>query len=244
MYVVGGDAANPDQLFPEEAKDEIRARAAESSEDYEGCLFLGAPYGLTVKRSMGAYVDRICWGGGNGERDVQDLVEAGFRYIGDRPHNQMGSSGYSLSWRGSRSENAHNDWDTQSSLTKGDYNLNQELALWPLAYEEEEVVPPLIAQPVITAFGFTNGVATVTFTVNVTNEVALTKDDYVWQCRYAGDLAMVGEGSRDDVVVTDPDGIHADADGTPATFTFELNLSAVGSDANFIQLIATPIAEW
>lgn len=244
VYVVGGDADNPDQLFPEEAKDEIRARAEESSEDYTGCLFLGAPYGLTVKRSMGAYVDRICWGGADGERDVQDLVEAGFRYIGAREHNQMGSSGYSLSWRGSQSANAYNDWDTQSSLTKGDYNLNQEAALWPLAYEEEEVVPPLIARPVITGFGFTNGVATVTFSVSVTNEVALTKDDYVWQCRYAGDLTMVGEGSRDDIVVTDPDGIHADADGTPATFTFELDLSGVASDANFIQLIATPKAEW
>ena len=242
VYVVGGDASNPDKLFPAEAMAQIRALAEEESEDYTGCLYLGAPYGLTVKRSMGAYVDRICWGGGNGERDVQDLVEAGFRYIGAREHNQMGSSGYSLSWRGSRSANAYNDWNTQSPLTKGDYNQDQETALWPLAYEEEEVIPPLISQPVITAFGFTNGVATVTFSVSVTNEVALTKDDYVWRCQYSGALATLGEGTKDPITVTDPDGVHADADGTPATFTFEFPFPA-GSGANFLQLIATPVAE-
>ena len=240
VYVVGGNGK--ERLFPEEVMSEIRTLAEEESEDYTGCVYLGAPHGLTVKRSMGAYVDRVCWGGGDGERDVQDLVEAGFRYIGDRPHNQMGSSGYSLSWRGSQSANAYNDWDTQSSLTEGGFNLNQENALWPLAFDAPEVIPPLIAQPVITAFGFTNGVATVTFSVSVTNEVALTKDDYVWRCQYSGSLATIDEGTKDQITVTDPDGVHADADGTPATFTFELDLPA-GSDANFLQLIATPIAE-
>ena len=39
----------------------------------------------------------------------------------------------------------------------------------------------------------------------------------------------------------DPDGIHADEDGTPATFTFEIPL---GADINLIRLSATPIAEW
>lgn len=242
VYVVGGGGQEP--LFPDAVMAEIRTRAEESSEDYAGCVYVGAPHGLTVKRSMGAYVDRVCWGGGDGERDVQDLVEAGFRYIGDRPHNQMGSSGYSLSWRGSQSANAYNDWDTQSSLTKGGFNLNQENALWPLAYDEPEVIPPLIAQPVVTAFAFADGIATVTFSVSVTNEVALTKDDYVWQCQYSGQIATIGQGTRRDVVVTDPDGIHADADGTPATFTFELDLTQTGSAANFIRLIATPIAEW
>ena len=116
----------------------------------------------------------------------------------------MGSA-YSLAWRGTRSNNDSADWNPQASLTTGGFNQNQEDSLWPLAYDEPEVVPPLIAQPVVTAFGFTNGVATVTFSVSVTNEVALTKDDYHWQCQYSGSLATIGEGARDDIVVTDPE---------------------------------------
>ena len=244
VYLVGGTAlAQPrdERLFPDEMNAALAAE--EDHENYDSYVFLTAPYGLTLKRSMGAYVDRICWGGENSESDVENLVAAGFRYIGYRLHSSMGSS-YSLSWRGRQSARADADWNVQAALTAGGFNssLDQEEWLWPLAYDEPEVIPPLISRPVITAFGVTNGVATVTFSVSVTNEVALTKDDYVWQCQYSGYLATVGEGTRENFVVTDPDGVHADADGTPATFTFEFPLPS-GSNANFLQLIATPIAE-
>ena len=153
VYLVGGTATavpSDEPLFPAA----MNAALADETDTgrYGDYVFLDAPYGLTLKRSMGAYVDRVCWGGDNYQKDVEDLVAAGFRYIGFRTHSTMGSA-YSLAWRGSRSSNDTADWNTQASLTTGGFNADQEDVLWPLAYEEEETVPPLIAQPVITDFG-------------------------------------------------------------------------------------------
>ena len=153
IYLVGGtsmDSPADEPLFPAS----MNAALAEETDTgkYGDYVCLDSPYGLTLKRKMGAYVDRVCWGGDNYQKDVEDLVAAGFRYIGFRTHSTMGSA-YSLAWRGSRSNNDTADWNTQSSLTTGGFNENEEMILWPLAYEEPEVVPPLISQPVVTAFG-------------------------------------------------------------------------------------------
>ena len=219
-----------------------QALAAEGNPDnYGDYAFLRSPYGLSLKRGMGAWADRVCWGGDNYEKDVEDLVAAGFRYVGFRPHNTMGAA-QSLAWRGSRSTNAQADWNTQSSLTAGGFNQNQEDILWPLVGAGEDEEKPLIAQPAITAFGWTNGVATVTFSVSVTNGVPLEDGDYVWRVQYSSALDTIGEGRTSAIDVEG--GIAADADGTPAAFTFELDLSDSAADANFIRLVATPADEW
>ena len=98
-----------------------------------------------------------------------------------------------------------------------------------------------------------------TFSVGVTNGVALANGDYVWECQYSSDIATLAAGQGQGAIIgkagvneatigvrgpdgaIDPDGIHADEDGTPATFTFEIPL---GADINLIRLSATPIAEW
>ena len=254
VYLVGGTSlANPaadEALFPADVN---AALAEEDDKDnYANYPFLRAPYGLTVKRGMGAYADRICWGGDNSEKDVEDLVAAGFRYIGFRAHSTMGSA-QSLAWRGSQSAKAEQDWNTQSPLTFGGFNIDQEDRLWPLSYTEVEPDPPLIAQPVVTDFDWTtsvveengetrtNGLATVTFAVWVTNGVELTADDYVWRYQHSDSLRTLSEGpSR---VFTVEGGITAPADGGTNTFTVEIQLDDPAS-ANFFRLIATPRKDW
>ena len=242
VYLVGGTTlsspAADEPLFPAEMNEALAYE--DDVDNYGNYAFLRSPYGLTVKRGMGAYADRICWGGDNYEKDVEDLVAAGFRYVGFRAHNTMGSA-QSISWRGSLSKNSQSDWDTQSSLTSGGFNPGQEDRLWPLSYTEAEEVPPMIAQPVVTAFGWTNDTATVTFAVWVTNGVELTADDYVWRYQHSDSLRTLSEGpSR---VFTVEGGITAPADGGTNTFTVEIRLDDPAS-ANFFHLIATPRKDW
>ena len=242
VYLVGGTSlANPaadEALFPADVNAALAEE--EDKDNYGNYPFLRAPYGLTVKRGMGAYADRICWGGDNYEKDVEDLVAAGFRYIGFRAHSTMGSA-QSLAWRGSQSAKAEQDWNTQSSLTFGGFNIDQEDRLWPLSYTEVEPDPPLIAQPVITAFGWTNDTATVTFAVWVTNGIALGADDYVWRYQFSSDLGTMDEGTSRRLEIEG--GVTAPADGTTNSFTATITLDDPAA-ANFFRLIATPRKDW
>ena len=173
--------------------------------------FVGA---LRLRRSMGAYVDKIAWG--NNTSSIRDFLDDGF--------DAAGYSRTAGAVAGLRGENDELSWATFSSSyrTVGGYNQDEELVLGYVDSVDEgggdEPEVPLPANPTITSFAFADGATIeIAFSVSVTNGVALEAGSgWTWQVWEASDLD--GEDSwalqRRATFVGD---VTAPADGTATT---------------------------
>ncbi|MBQ9726948.1 MAG: hypothetical protein IJV65_05515, partial [Kiritimatiellae bacterium] len=250
-FYVLGNAAVPnvdEELFPEEDSTYMYYRGA-----------------LVVRRSMGAYAQRVCWTSGS-QRDVQDFIDMGYTYLGALSGSSSRKPTYA--WvpdPAAEDENSHDMvWSSayyaDSAITPGGFNLGQEDALWDILNEEEEKIPPLVSQPVVTRFEFADAadveglalpatwekVALLSFAVQTTNGVALAKGDYSWYLESTTALPFPAGGSGTEIggesAPADKD-VEAEA-GTEVEVTFAISVDDMDViDTRFYRIKAYPKGE-
>ena len=244
FYVLGGAAvaARDADLFP-------------ADQPYAAWMYV--PGALMLKRSMGAYADRVVWGA---EEDCREWIQKGWTWIG----NRYIGAGVSFALQGNSLNPDENPltWGTTGTFTIGGYNDYEETMLWYLDPSKEVVVvPPEIRLSDITAYALENGVASITFSVTSTNDVALTADDFAWYVETTTSLTLGGDASwqtlgpdkefetadlwsvgGDRVQLVSPDAIEAEA-GEELTVTVRVTPDDFASDnARFFRIRAVPKA--
>lgn len=212
-YVLGcsGIEGRQEDLFPVETE-------SITSVDQHVHPFLNIPGAMRLRRSMGAYADKIVWGDHDVITDLEKLM--GFTWA-----NTM--SGYDAFWTEDNIWSVFNRegeiggamvWRTTGSDTLGGYNRDQERYLpWLETHEEKPFIPPELDRPRITVIAPDgDGFMRISFQVRVLNEVALTSESGVtWDVERS---AAVGEDAEwDSMVRVDhlvmPE-VTASADGT------------------------------
>ena len=224
-------------------RDEARFPLADeqNGDDGDSHPFLNVPGALRLRRSMGAWADRIAWGRQN---NLTDFTRAGFTWA-----NNIGSftKDQYIWWTFAREGDANTEslvWNTTESHTVAGFNKSEETFLPSLldgSSEEKETA--LIAPPVITGLELAENQAgtmlyRISFEVCVTNGVALdASSKYTWDVEEAGELsedadwAPMAEMGRVDMPA-----ITAPADGTAASYTVEIPYD---KDVRFFRIKAT-----
>ena len=232
VYVLGcSSIADRDEaLFPLECE--------QNGDDGDSHPFLNVPGALRLRRSMGAWADRIAWGRQN---NLTDFTRAGFTWA-----NNIGSftNDRYIWWTFAREGDANTEslvWNTTESHTVAGFNKSEETFLPSLldgSSEEKETA--LIAPPAITGLELTEDGThyRISFEVCVTNGVALdASSKYTWDVEEAGELsedadwAPMAEMGRVDMPA-----ITAPADGTAASYTVEIPYD---KDVRFFRIKAT-----
>ena len=221
------------ELFPRSVIEQCEAGESFDYLDYPGALVL--------KRSMGAYVERLCWrGNGQGASMTAQLEDAGFDYIGQK--NRNFATSWALYFEEDDSGNIVPAWASNDNNSVGGYNTaDEEDWIWSIKGDVADVPipnPPEIAQPAITAFRLVdNTTAEITFTVKTTNGIALTDSDYSWYVDISDDCAF---DSFSYVEITGTS-ITAPEDGTEQTVTITVNLANYAASNNlFFRIHAYP----
>ncbi len=218
FYVLGkeGVANRNDQLL------------ADDFDDNYMYYKLGA---LTLKRSMGAIVDRVYWGDDLGmPADARDK----FTYTTSRAGKA--GIGYTISLTGDmRTDPPSLRWDT-FEVTPGAFNYSEELAIWSLDGKSEEpqrkipdVLPPEITSITSGASGME-----LEFRVTLSGAGDLQTGDYVWTVEYASELSGLTNGC-DSVEIS---GVEISESAGVGSFTVS-NLPA-DTDAKFFRIRAVP----
>ena len=237
-YVLGcsGIAGRQENLFPVETE-------SITSVDQHVHPFLNIPGAMRLRRSMGAYADKIVWGDHDVITDLEKLM--GFTWA-----NTM--SGYDAFWTEDNIWSVFNRegeiggamvWRTTGSDTLGGYNRDQERYLpWLQKNEDKPVILPELDRPRITEIAPDgDGFMRVSFQVRVLNDIALTAESgYVWDVERS---AAIGEDAEwDSMVRVDhlvmPE-VSAPADGTWSD-EFSVRVPVLGgSGSRFFRIKAT-----
>lgn len=220
------DVMYPDQLYV----DQELFPASFFTPDFEDFatseeIGMGMPGALCLRRSMGAYVQRLTWGSGG---DTQALVDRGYTYIGNRG---TGSSTRSRVFQWDWNEDEANpklEWylASQSSYSPGYYNEAQEEYIWAVTPEEpmepeEPTEMAEIAAPRITSIVMGEHAVTLEFEVSTTNEVALdSTSGYTWYLETSEDV-----GFTNPLAVEISEDIVAPADGSPTTYSLDVEFT-------------------
>lgn len=195
-YVLGGSGIEGRQeaLFPVESE-------ANTSVDQHDHPFLNIPGAMRLRRSMGAYADKIVWGDHPVITDLEKLM--GFTWANTMSSqdawwtedniwsvfNREGEIGGAMVWR------------TTGSDTLGGYNRDQERYLpWLEDHDEKPDILPELDRPRITEIAPDgDGFMRVSFQVRVLNEVALTAESgFTWDVERS---AAIGEDAEWDSMV-------------------------------------------
>lgn len=205
-------------------------------------LYMYLPGGLCLRRSMGAYADRICWGRAGGytleAQRLTEYIDQGYEYVGNRATSS--SAGFGLQGD-STSETGGIIWGSAASpYTFAGYNAAEEENLpWLTEHEEPddpEPDPPLISQPVITAFSIADGKASISFTFSVTNGVPLTEKDFTWRLEWSSNL---GFRPSDRMTLS---GITVDEAHLGEVKQVDLtDIDLEGADVRFFRIRAVPV---
>ena len=237
-YVLGGSGIEGRQeaLFPVESE-------ANTSVDQHDHPFLNIPGAMRLRRSMGAYADKIVWGDHDVITDLEKLM--GFTWA-----NTM--SGYDAFWTEDNIWSVFNRegeiggamvWRTTGSDTLGGYNRDQERYLpWLEDHDEKPDILPELDRPRITEIAPDgDGFMRVSFQVRVLNEVALTAESgFTWDVERS---AAIGEDAEwDSMVRVDHlvlPAVTAPADGSwSEDFSVRVPVQA-GPGARFYRIKAT-----
>lgn len=237
-YVLGcsGIEGRQEDLFPVESE-------SNTSIDQHVHPFLNIPGAMRLRRSMGAYADKIVWGDHDVITDLEKLM--GFTWA-----NTM--SGYDAFWTEDNIWSVFNRegeiggqmvWRTTGSDTLGGYNREQERYLpWLEEHDEKPKILPELDRPRITEIAPAgDGFMRVSFQVRVLNGVALEADSgFTWDVERS---AAVGEDEEwDSMVKVDhlvmPE-VTAPADGTwSEDFSVRVPVQA-GAGSRFYRITAT-----
>lgn len=237
-YVLGGSGIEGRQeaLFPVESE-------ANTSVDQHDHPFLNIPGAMRLRRSMGAYADKIVWGDHPVITDLEKLM--GFTWA-----NTM--SGQDAWWTEDNIWSVFNRegeiggamvWRTTGSDTLGGYNRDQERYLpWLEDHDEKPDILPELDRPRITEIAPDgDGFMRVSFQVRVLNEVALTAESgFTWDVERS---AAIGEDAEwDSMVRVDHlvlPAVTAPADGSwSEDFSVRVPVQA-GPGARFYRIKAT-----
>lgn len=237
-YVLGGSGIEGRQeaLFPVESE-------ANTSVDQHDHPFLNIPGAMRLRRSMGAYADKIVWGDHPVITDLEKLM--GFTWANTMSgqdafftedniwsvFNREGEIGGAMVWR------------TTGSDTLGGYNRDQERYLpWLEDHDEKPDILPELDRPRITEIAPDgDGFMRVSFQVRVLNEVALTAESgFTWDVERS---AAIGEDAEwDSMVRVDHlvlPAVTAPADGSwSEDFSVRVPVQA-GPGARFYRIKAT-----
>jgi hypothetical protein len=217
FYVLGCSAVadRDDELFPPEDEDSSMANKTHA----QGHHYLAPAQGaLRLRRSMGAYVDRIVWGT---PRYTADLETEGFVRMDYLRNYSYTTPAYIVRTKA----RVGNDllWEDASSPTVNAYNILQEEDLpWLDDTEEEPVVLADIAQPVIRDVQFVEDgtVLEIKFDVWVTNGVALGENSgYAWDLEGVENLDGSWESMTTQYGVRMPSPIEAPETGEAVRYT-------------------------
>ncbi|MBR1836829.1 MAG: hypothetical protein IJ783_06035 [Kiritimatiellae bacterium] len=216
--------------------DEIVESVANGTSVPEGLYWtITKPGALVLKRSMGAYVDRVCWAARE-QSEVYDFVNAGYRYLGDSRATRYRDA---FAWVDTDDEENPLEWDVLSSFSPGAYNRGQEETIWnapDASGPVEPATPPELADLKIVAIEMDaeSGRMFLTCTARVTNGVAIAEGDFSWYVEARDSLG----GSVEDVDVTDQGPVlDAGTEDFEVTFEFEIDPSA---EAGFYRVKAVP----
>ena len=218
VYVLGcSSIADRDEtLFP--------AAFEENGDAGDSHPFLNVPGALRLRRSMGAWADRIAWGRPN---NLTDFTRAGFAWannIGSFTRDQY------IWWTFAREGDANTDslvWNTTATGTTGGFNQSEEMFLPSLldgSGEEKETA--LVAAPVITGLELAEDGENyrISFEVCVTNGIALDASaKYTWDVEETGELSEDADWiSMSEMGRVAMPAITAPADGTAVSYSVEI----------------------
>ena len=218
VYVLGcSSIADRDEtLFP--------AAFEENGDAGDSHPFLNVPGALRLRRSMGAWADRIAWGRPN---NLTDFTRAGFTWA-----NNIGSFTRDeyIWWTFAREGDANTDslvWNTTATGTTGGFNQSEEMFLPSLldgSGDEKETA--LVAAPVITGLELAEDGENyrISFEVCVTNGIALDASaKYTWDVEETGELSEDADWiSMSEMGRVAMPAITAPADGTAVSYSVEI----------------------
>ena len=195
VFGAPGIAVRDQPIFTDELTQAVVDQTAVPGEYY---WTLYSPGALELKRSMGAYVDRVCWAVDD-ESEVSDLIARGYRYL--RTKSRRSSAAFA--WNDDE-ENGYLVWSTLSFYSPGRYNLGQSASIWtaPGASAEpvEEEDPPEIENLRIISFmmydpeifdeaeGVRYSQVEIQVAFTITNGSSLRADDFEWVIEMADTL--------------------------------------------------------
>ena len=221
FYLLGAAHVSPrdQELFPNAGKDD----------------YMYIPGALMLKRSMGAYADRVVWGETETTTRWRD---SGYTYVGTRrkdAHASFVLKGDTVGEAGGLT------WSTTAAFTRGGYNDAEEENLWHVdQMEPVEDESAEISRPVITAYELLEDRVRITFEVATVNGVDLKADSFTWFLDSAADAAFEstdnGRVIGQDVTLVSPASIAAPAGETLAV-TVEAPLNAA-ADVRFYRIRA------
>ena len=224
FYILGNSGvANRDQeLF----EDELLIYDATQLLDQEGAL--------TLRRSMGAYADRVAW---TTAANAEKWTRLGYAYAGYRRMAQ--NAAFALQGD-AENESGNLDWSLTASFTPGGYNDAEEISLWWLdGTEPDRPDPPEISQPVFTGFTMNEAAGTVLlrFSFASVNGVAVAADDFSWYVETSDSLTFELSSL---IEITTP--ITAPAEPDPPT-TVEVTVPISAGGSRFYRIKAFPKGE-
>lgn len=186
---------------------------------------------VTLKRSMGAIVDRVYWGDDLG---MPEAARDDFKYTTSRAGKA--GIGYTISLTGDmRTDPPTLKWDT-FEVTPGAFNYSEERAIWSLEGKPEEPQRkiPEVLPPEITSISSGASGMSIEFRVTLSGDGDLQAGDYVWTVEYASELSGLTNGC-DSVEIS---GIEIPQSAGVGSFTVS-NLPA-DTDAKFFRIRAVP----
>ena len=187
-YVLGcsGIPGAQEPLFPPEAE------SSWETTDMRAHPFLNIPGAMRLRRSMGAYVDKIVWGPHSDITDVEKLM--GFTWASTMGYDQAFNTESYVHYVFNREGEFDTlVWRTTGSSTIGGYNRDEENVLpWLDGTEEKPKILPEL-EVAFSGFSFEtapDGSVDLRFRVRTLNDVALEADSgYDWDVEASGNLA-------------------------------------------------------
>jgi len=219
--------------------DEVLFPASLYKPDYAGfadannAVALGVPGAMCLKRSMGAYADRIAWGSAV---DVGNLVARGYKQLEARG---SGSSNYRKVYMLTDDGDQMNpqlDWKfgLTTDYSPGYFNPGEAALIWSIdpASEEPSNPPEVAVQIAAIDVGATE--ATIHFSVASINDTALTEGDgFTWYVETSADVTFSSPVAHEIM-----DAITAPDSGAESSYVVEISLGEPVADAQFYRIKA------
>ncbi len=217
VFGAPGVANRNQALFSDEISQSVVDGTADPGEWY---WTLYTPGALVLKRSMGAYVDRVYWTA-NANDDMGDFISAGYRYLANRTKRNNNilhwtDQGDGLTWLS----------ETASIKTPGTYNFGQQESIWKAPVlsgggeggggggddpgpgpgpNPDDPVDPTLKPDIlvkVVGYGYEQGEGTstirrkkITVSVSVTNGVALASTDFDWYVEEFESMEQLAAGT-------------------------------------------------
>ncbi|NLB68251.1 MAG: hypothetical protein GX804_00980, partial [Lentisphaerae bacterium] len=193
------------ELFPPELYNADYSNFA----DLNNKIGLEVPGALCLRRSMGAYVHRLVWGGGT---MLDALENRGYERLDNRGVSPAVRRNVYMWSQNTDPVNPALEFllQTPDRYSPGYYNYGQTLLLWDVIPSEEDVGETPEVAVSVSGIEVGIGKATISFDVSTLNGVALTSQDgFTWYIETSGDPSFADVTAHEIVSA-----ITADDDGT------------------------------